>query len=114
MEEGNSKEASSKQMHFSVYKLDQARSKLQSVYKARQNLHTSWSKYLDASIKRWKPFVEDFGKKDHDLETKVDQAKERLQEARQKLDETKERLARRDAEYLQGEVLISDMEESPK
>ena len=52
VEEGSVKVASSKQMHAVVKKLDQARDKFHGAQKARQNLHDSWTKYLEESIKR--------------------------------------------------------------
>ena len=100
MEESTSKPASSKTMHSAVTKLDQARKKLQSAQAARQNHQNKWSKYLEESIKRWKSFAEDLGKQDGELEAKVNQAKEKLQEARQILDETKEKLSKQDEIYL--------------
>ena len=63
VDEDANRKASSKQMHSAVSRLDQARSKFQAALKARQNLHKSWSKYLEQSIKRWKTFAEDFSRK---------------------------------------------------
>ena len=111
IDENLPKHASSKQMHSAVSRLDQARNKFQTAQKARTNLQKSWSKYLDASVKRWKTFAEKFGKQDADLEAKVVHAKEKLQEARQQLDEIKERLSKRDEEALQDAMIISDTEE---
>ena len=102
VEEGSVKTASSRQMHTAVKKLDQARDKYHVALKARQNLHESWTKYLDESIKRWTTFAEDFGKKDRELETKVQQTKEKLQEARQCLDETKEAVVQQGQRSHQG------------
>jgi len=104
--------ASSKQMHAAVKKLDQARTKFQGAQKARQNLHDSWSKYLEESIKRWTSFAEDFGKKDSELEAKVIQAREKLQEARSHLDETKEQLSKRDEAFVKDtEQIDYEMDE---
>ncbi|CAL1165968.1 unnamed protein product, partial [Cladocopium goreaui] len=112
VEEGSVKTASSRQMHTAVKKLDQARDKYHVALKARQNLHESWTKYLDESIKRWTTFAEDFGKKDRELETKVQQTKEKLQEARQCLDETKEQLSNRDKDLTkEDELMESEMDE---
>ena len=69
----------------------------------------SWSTYIDESIKRWKSFVADFGKKDQDLEERVEKSKESLQMARENLDKVKEMLSKQDAESL-GVETISDGE----
>ena len=111
VEEATTKPASSKTMHTAVKKLDQARKKLQSAQTARQNHQNKWSKYLDESIKRWKTFAEEFGKQDGELESRVNQAKEKLQEARQLLDETKEKLSKQDEAFLNEAESISDVEE---
>ena len=112
VEEGSVKVASSKQMHALVKKLDQARDKFHGAQKARQNLHDSWTKYLEESIKRWKTFAEDFGNKDRDLEAKVNQAKDKLQEARHHLNETKEQLSNRDKDFIKDvEIVDSEMDE---
>ena len=111
VEETTFKPASSKQMHSAVAKLDQARKKLHNAQAARQNHQDKWSKYLEESIKRWKKFAEDFAAQDKDLESRVIQAKEKLQDARTVLDDTKEQLSKQDEEFLNEPEMISDVEE---
>ena len=111
VEEATVKPASSKTMHTAVAKLDQARKKLQAAQSARHNHQTKWTKYLEESITRWKKFAEDFAAQDKDLETKVVQAKEKLQEARTVLDNTKEQLTKQDEEFLNDPEVISDMDD---
>eukprot|EP00435_Cladocopium_sp_Y103_P064580 s386_g26.t1 len=110
-EETNTKTASSKQMHSAVSKLDQARKKFQNAQKARQTHQDKWTTYLEASIKRWQTFAEDFAKQDKDLEDRVNQARTKMQEARALLDDTKERLLKQDVEVLKEAEVISDMED---
>ena len=80
---------SSRKIHQAVRNLDQARGKFRSAQKARQNLHTNWNKYLEASVKRWTSFAEDFASKDQALEEEANTAMEKLQTARKYLDELK-------------------------
>eukprot|EP00435_Cladocopium_sp_Y103_P059246 s86_g21.t1 len=111
VEENSTKTASSKQMHTAVSKLDQARKKFQNAQKARQTHQDKWTTYLEASIKRWRTFAEDFAKQDKDLEERVNQARNKMQEARALLDDTKERLLKQDAEALKETEVISDIED---
>ena len=98
-------------MHSAVAKLDQARKKLQTAQNARQNHQNKWTKDLEESIKRWKKFEEDFASQDKELETKVVQAREKLQEARTVLDETKDQLSKQDEEFLNNPEMISDTDD---
>ena len=83
--------------------------------KARQNLHEKWTTYLEASIKGWKSCAEDFATKDHDLEEKVNQAKETLQIARNHLDEIKDLHSKQDQAVLEdAEVTDSDADDEMK
>lgn len=113
--ETTTKAVTSKNMHQAVKKLDQAREKFQSAQRERQNLHTKWTAYVEESIKRWKSFAEDFGKKDQALEEKVVQAKAVMQGARENLDKIKELHSKQDEAFLADVTEItSDLDEDMK
>lgn len=112
IEETTTPVITSKNVHSAVSKVDQARSKLQTAQKARQKLHEQWSAYLEQSIARWRGFAEDFSSRDKDLEEKVTQAREKLQEARTYLDKAKELHSKQDRVVLDSAPeMISDGEE---
>ena len=111
IEEDAIKPASSKTMHTAVTKLDQARKKLRQAQTARHNHQAKWTKYIEESIVRWKTFEEAFAKQDGELETRVTQAKEKLQEARDLLDETKEKMSKQDEAFLKDAEILSDAED---
>ena len=108
--ESTGAKASSKSMHQAVKKVDQARNKFQIAKQALQKLHTSWTNYVEESIKRWKTFAEDFAKKDAKLAEDLVTARDALQAARDHLDETKELHSKQDADELQEAEVISDGE----
>ena len=89
-------------------KVDQARSKFRAAKKARENLHASWTHYVEESIKRWKTFADDFVKKDSALEKDLIAARDALHNACQHLDDTKERHSKQDAADLGVAEVISD------
>ena len=108
--ESTGTKVSSKSMHQAVKRVDQARGKFQAAKAARQKLHTSWTNYVEESIKRWKTFAEDFAKKDAKLAEDLVAARDALQEARAHLDETKELHSKQDADELKEAEVISDGE----
>ena len=88
--------------------MGQARAKSKASKKARQNLHNSWTHYVDESIRRWKTFAEDFTKKDAAQAEELETAREALQEACKHLDDTKELHSKQDAEDLEDAEMISN------
>lgn len=99
-------------MHSAESKVDQARAKFQTAQKARKKLLDQWSSCLEQSIARWRSLAEDFSSKDRDLEEKVNQAGEKLQEACTYLDKAKELHSKQDEAVLEGAAeVISDAED---
>jgi len=95
-------------------KLEKKRKQLHQAQVARSNLHRSWAKYIEDSVKRWKSFASDFATKDQALEKKVVEAKEAMQEAREKYDKARDAIDRQDAVTLEAVEDISDgMDEEP-
>lgn len=89
-------------------KLEKKRKGLQQAHNARSKLHTSWTQYVEESIKRWKSFATDFATKDAELEKKVNEAREAVQEAKSKYDTAKEDNDRQDRETVEEPEEISD------
>lgn len=89
-------------------KLEKKRKQLHQAQAARSNLHKNWSAYIDASVQRWKTFVEDFAQKDQALDKKIQEAKEAMQEARDKYDKVKDAIDKQDAVILEEVEEISD------
>lgn len=108
--ESTNTKVTSKSMHQAVKKVDNARANFKAAKAARTKLHSSWTAYVDESIKRWRTFAEDFTKKDAALEKELLEAKEQLQIARTHLDEAKERHLQQDAADLEETEVISDGE----
>lgn len=96
---------SAKSVRQAFDKLEKKRKSLQQAQQARGKLHQSWLNYIEESAKRWKSFAEDFTKKDQELEKRVTEAKELLQEARAKYDAAKE------ANDKQDQAIMDDVEE---
>ncbi|CAL1132145.1 unnamed protein product [Cladocopium goreaui] len=95
-------------------KLEKKRKQLHQAQVARSNLHRSWAKYIEDSVKRWKSFASDFATKDQALEKKVVEAKEAMQDAREKYDKARDAIDRQDAVTLEAVEDISDgMDEEP-
>ena len=70
------------------------------------------SSYLEHSIARWRSLAEDLSSKDRDLEEKVNQAGEKLQEACTYLYKAKELHSKQDEAVLEGAAeVISDAED---
>ena len=93
-------------------KLEKKRKQLQQAHAARSNLHQSWATYIEESVKRWKTFAADFAQKDENLEKKVQEAKEAMQEAKDKYDAAREAIDKQDAIQLEQPEELSDyMEE---
>ena len=88
-------------------KLEKKRKQLQQAQAARANLHQSWAQYIEESVKRWRTFAEDFGKKDQNLEQKVGEAKEAMQEAKEKYDNARAAMEKQDLAQLE----LQDVEE---
>ena len=63
--------------------------------------------YIEESVKRWRTFAEDFGKKDQNLEQKVVEAKEAMQEAKEKYDNARAAMEKQDLAQLE----LQDVEE---
>ena len=72
---------SAKSVRQSWDKLEKKRKQLHQAQAARSNLHRSWAKCIEDSVKRWKSFDSDFATKDQALEKKVIEAKEAMQDA---------------------------------
>ena len=89
-------------------KLEKKRKNLNHALKARKKLHTSWTNYIEESVTSWKQFAADFTAKDPDLEKKVIEAREAVQEARNKYDAAKEANDKQDAAALEDVEEISD------
>ena len=100
--------ATAKTVRQAFDKLEKKRKQLTQAQKARTKLHKSWADYLQESIKRWKGFAEDFAKKDKDLEQRVQEASEAVQDARTKYDQVKEDNDRQDAAIMDNVEEISD------
>ena len=95
-------------------KLEKKRKQLQQAQAARSNLHQSWASYIEESVKRWKTFAADFAQKDENLEKKVQEAREAMQEAKDKYDTVREAIDKQDALQLEQPEELSDyMEEEP-
>lgn len=96
-------------------KLEKKRKQLQQAHAARSNLHQSWATYIEESVKRWKTFAADFAQKDENLEKKVQEAKEAMQEAKDKYDAAREAIDKQDAIQLEQPEELSDYmeEENP-
>ena len=93
-------------------KLEKKRKTLNHAMEARKKLHASWASYIQESISRWKQYAEDFTNKDQDLEKKVSEAREAVQDARSKYDAAKEANDKQDVAALEDVEEISDaMEE---
>eukprot|EP00435_Cladocopium_sp_Y103_P063082 s121_g24.t1 len=101
----------SKDMHQAVRKVEQARKHLVAVQKARANLHTNWTNYIEKSVARWKTFAEDFVKQDKDLEEQVEKAKTYMQETRDKQESIRDALLKQDSAYLEEIDSAEEMEE---
>lgn len=89
-------------------KLEKKRKNLNHALKARKKLHTAWTNYIEESVTSWKQFAADFTAKDPDLEKKVIEAREAVQEARNKYDAAKETNDKQDAAALEDVQEISD------
>ena len=104
-------QATAKNVRQALHHLEQKRKQLMAAQKARSNLHLSWNKYLEDSIKRWRTFAEDFATKDEVMEKKVTEIKAAMIEAKEKYDAAKSAMDKRDAEVLEAEEISDDMEE---
>lgn len=102
IEETTTPVVTSKTVHSAESKVDQARAKFQTAQKARKKLLDQWSSDLEQSIARWRSLAEDFSSKDRDLEEKVNEAGEKLQEACTYLDKAKELHSKQDEAVLEG------------
>lgn len=100
--------ASAKSVRQAFDKLEKKRKSLHQAQQARGKLHQSWFNYIEESAKRWRSFAEDFAKKDQELEKKVSEAKELVQEARSKYDAAKEANDKQDADLMAEVEEISD------
>lgn len=100
--------ATAKTVRQAFDKLEKKRKGLQQACAARAKLHTSWTTYVEESIKRWKDFATDFAQKDADLEQKVTEAREAVQEAKIKYDTAKEENDRQDLDTTEELEVISD------
>ena len=89
-------------------KLEKKRKILNQAMEARKKLHTSWASYIEDSISRWKQYAEDFTSKDQELEKKVSDAREAVQEARTRYDTAKELNDKQDVVALEDAEEISD------
>lgn len=112
IEETTTPVVTSKTVRSAESKVDQARAKFQTAQKARKKLLDQCSSYLEHSIARWRSLAEDLSSKDRDLEEKVNQAGEKLQEACTYLDKAKELHSKQDEAVLEGAAeVISDAED---
>lgn len=101
--------ASAESVRQAIDKLEKKRKTLHQAQQARTKLHQSWFNYIEESAKRWRSFAEDFATKDQELEKRVSEAKELVQEARSKYDAAKEANDKQDANILDEVEEVSEV-----
>lgn len=72
-----------KKTHSAVAKLGNARKNLGNTLIARQQLHSSWMKFLASTIEQWQNYTMEFKKQDHALLENITTAQEQLATAKQ-------------------------------
>lgn len=76
-----------KALHSAVAQLGNSRKALKEFNRARVQLHHGWAEFLEASLERWQGYTEDFRKQDQELQAKIKEAQDAVQQSIERFQE---------------------------
>ena len=76
-----------KALHSAVAQLGNSRKALKEFNRARVQLHQTWAEFLEVSLERCQGYTEDFRKQDQELQAKIKEAQDAVQQSIERFQE---------------------------